>query len=181
MQTDLYNFHTAAINRVPDAQLFNSRRTNVGSTWAMPDVEHDQSPLCMSWNEGSCVAPRVSCSFAMHATSVAAENPTAESTIGPSNVGTGEILPNTLANSQPQDQNTNNDVNNLLSLIPSSFFTLNPVKVNSPPPRGSLWLIPPINVDNLEMQLLVHWTDLKYNMLFLVFARDSVLVSTLIL
>jgi hypothetical protein len=41
MQTDLYNFHTAAINRVPDAQLFNSRRTNVGSTWAMPDVEHD--------------------------------------------------------------------------------------------------------------------------------------------
>ena len=71
--------------------------------------------------------------FAMHATSVAAENPTAESTIGPSNVGTGEILQNALANGQLQDQNTNNDVNNLLSLIPSSFFTLNLVKVNFSP------------------------------------------------
>jgi hypothetical protein len=58
------------------------------------------------------------------------ENPTAELTIGPSNIGTGKILPNVLANGQPQDQNTNNDVNNLLSLIPSSFFTLNLVKVN---------------------------------------------------
>ena len=67
MRTDLYNFHTAAINRVPDAQLFNSCRTNVGSTWAMPDAEpigNQTSPqFCMSWNEGSCVAPRVSCRF----------------------------------------------------------------------------------------------------------------------
>jgi hypothetical protein len=97
--------------------------------------------------------------FAMHATSVAAENPTAESTIGPSNVGTGEILQNALANGQLQDQNTNNDVNNLLSLIPSSFFMLNQVKFNLSP-RVSLDNSP-INVDNLEMQLLVHPDRLK--------------------
>ena len=96
--------------------------------------------------------------FAMHATSVAAENPTAESTIGPSNIGTGEILQNALANGQLQDQNTNNDVNNL-SLIPSSFFTLNPVKFNLSS-RVSLANFP-INVDNLEMQLLVHPDRLK--------------------
>ena len=64
--------------------------------------------------------------FAMHATSVSAENPTAKLTIGLSKVGTGKF-------SQTYSQNTNNDVNNLLSLIPSSFFTLNLVKVNFSP------------------------------------------------
>ena len=120
-----------------ETRLSNSCCTNVGSTQAMPDAEPIGNPtspqFCMSWNEGYCVGQESLVDFAMHATSVAAENPTAESTIGPSNVGTGEILQNALANGQLQDQNTNNDVNNLLSLIPSSFFTLNLVKVNFSP------------------------------------------------
>ena len=67
MRTDLYNFHTSALNCVPDALLFNSRRPNADFQNVTPRTEPSGSlnntQLCISWNEGSCVSPRARCRF----------------------------------------------------------------------------------------------------------------------
>ena len=67
MQTDLYNFHTSAIHRVPDAQVVSTYRSNssfnkIGSS--SEATGNASSPqLCLSWNDGSCASPRANCRF----------------------------------------------------------------------------------------------------------------------
>ena len=67
MRTDLYNFHTSAIHRVPDAQVVSTYRSNssfnkIGSS--SEATGNASSPqLCLSWNDGSCASPRANCRF----------------------------------------------------------------------------------------------------------------------
>ena len=67
MRTDLYNFYTSALNCVPDALLFNSRHPNADFQNVTPRTEPSGSlnntQLCISWNQRSCVSPRARCRF----------------------------------------------------------------------------------------------------------------------
>ena len=63
MRTDLYNFHTSAANRVPDAQFYTHRRATKPLSRDEATGNPSNPQLCLSWNEGSCISPRATCRF----------------------------------------------------------------------------------------------------------------------
>ena len=101
--------------------------------------------------------------FAMHATSVAAVNRVAGSTIPTLNVETSEdarLHGHTGDRTLGPKTNTQSLDSSLL--LSSTFFTLNPVKFNFFP-WGCLLANSPINVGNLELQLSGHPDRIKVN------------------
>ena len=151
MRTDLYNFHTSAIHRVSDAQVVSTYHSNssfnkIGSS---SDATGNASVLnyaCLGMT--TPVLPQgPTVNFAMPVTSRTAAHLTAEFTIIQLN---GEKIAHTRTikstSGQHRDQENNNPVNcpgpfKILPIFESKF--LNGGLANSP-----------INVHNLEMQLL---------------------------